>query len=196
MDRLTGRDFMDLENFTREELLMILETSRDLKLEAKRGYYYPYLKHKSLGCIFDQPSTRTRVSFELGIQQLGGYVTYLKPGEIHLGRKESIKDTARVLSRFFDAIMIRWNNYAEMKELADYATVPVINGMTEINHPCQALADIYTIMERFDEIRDKKVVFFGDRTQPAHSLGMICSKLGLNFVHCCPEQYKILPDYT
>jgi len=196
MRALTGKSFMDLNDFTREELTLMLETTRDLKLEAKRGFYHPYLKHKSLGCIFDQPSTRTRISFELGIQQLGGYVTYLKPGEIHLGKKESIKDTARVLSRYFDAIMIRWNNYEEMKELAINSTVPVINGMSEVNHPCQALADIYTIMESFNEIKGKKVVFFGDRTQPAHSLGLICSKLGLNFVHCCPEKYKILPDYT
>lgn len=187
---------MDLDDFTREEILLILETTRDLKLEAKRGYFYPYLKNKALGCIFDQPSTRTRISFELGIQQMGGYVTYLKPGEIHLGKKESIYDTAKVLSRYFDAIMIRWNNYDEMKELADNADVPVINGMTEKNHPCQALADIYTVMEKFDNLDDKKIVFFGDRTQPAHSLGVICSKLGLSFVHCCPKKYAILNDYS
>ena len=187
---------MDLDDFTREEIALILETTKDLKLEVKRGHFPPYLQHKSLGCIFDQPSTRTRISFELGMQQLGGYVTYLKPGEIHLGKKESIYDTAKVLSRYFDAIMIRWNDYNEMKQLADAADVPVINGMTEKNHPCQALADIYTMMEYYDDIIGKKVVFFGDRTQPAHSLGVICSKLGLNFVQCCPEKYAILPEYT
>jgi ornithine carbamoyltransferase len=196
LNSLSGRDFMDLDDYSREEIMLILETTRELKLEAKRGLFHPYLKHKSLGCIFDQPSTRTRISFELGIQQLGGYVTYLKPGEIHLGKKESIYDTAKVLSRFFDAIMIRWNNYEEMKELADSATVPVINGMTEKNHPCQALADIYTVMEQFNDLNGKKVVFFGDRTQPAHSLGVICSKLGLNFVHCSPKKYAILTDYS
>ncbi len=196
MNSLSGRNFMDLDDFSREEIMLILETTRELKLEAKRNLFHPYLKHKSLGCIFDQPSTRTRISFELGIQQLGGYVTYLKPGEIHLGKKESIFDTAKVLSRFFDAIMIRWNNYEEMKKLADSATVPVINGMTEKNHPCQALADIYTVMEQFNDLNGKKVVFFGDRTQPAHSLGVICSKLGLNFVHCSPKKYAILADYS
>lgn len=196
MNKLTGRNFMDLDDFTREEIMLILETTRELKLEAKRGFFHPYLQHKALGCIFDQPSTRTRISFELGIQQLGGYVTYLKPGEIHLGKKESIYDTAKVLSRYFDAIMIRWNDYEEMKELADNADVPVINGMTEKNHPCQALADIYTVMENFADLKDKKIVFFGDRTQPAHSLGVICSKLGLHFVHCCPEKYRILPEYS
>jgi ornithine carbamoyltransferase len=196
MNKLSGRNFMDLDDFTRAEIVLILETTRDLKLEVKRGHFHPYLPHKALGCIFDQPSTRTRISFELGMQQLGGYVTYLKPGEIHLGKKESIYDTAKVLSRYFDAIMIRWNDYNEMKQLADASDVPVINGMTEKNHPCQALADIYTMMEKFDDIRGKKVVFFGDRTQPAHSLGVICSKLGLNFVHCCPEKYAILSDYS
>jgi len=196
LNSLSGRNFMDLDDFSREEIMLILETTRELKLEAKRNLFHPYLKHKSLGCIFDQPSTRTRISFELGIQQLGGYVTYLKPGEIHLGKKESIFDTAKVLSRFFDAIMIRWNNYEEMKKLADSATVPVINGMTEKNHPCQALADIYTVMEQFNDLNGKKVVFFGDRTQPAHSLGVICSKLGLNFVHCSPKKYAILADYS
>ncbi len=196
MNKLSGRNFMDLDDFTREEIALILETTKDLKLEVKRGHFPPYLQHKSLGCIFDQPSTRTRISFELGMQQLGGYVTYLKPGEIHLGKKESIYDTAKVLSRYFDAIMIRWNDYNEMKQLADAADVPVINGMTEKNHPCQALADIYTMMEYYDDIIGKKVVFFGDRTQPAHSLGVICSKLGLNFVQCCPEKYAILPEYT
>ncbi|MBM4236343.1 MAG: ornithine carbamoyltransferase [Firmicutes bacterium] len=196
MNKLSGRNFIDLDDFTREEILLILQTTRDLKLEVKRGHFHPYLQHKALGCIFDQPSTRTRISFELGMQQLGGYVTYLKPGEIHLGKKESIYDTAKVLSRYFDAIMIRWNDYNEMKQLADAADVPVINGMTEKNHPCQALADIYTMMEYYDDIIGKKVVFFGDRTQPAHSLGVICSKLGLNFVHCCPKKYAILSDYS
>jgi ornithine carbamoyltransferase len=196
MNKLSGRNFMDLDDFTREEIMLILETTRELKLETKRGLFHPYLKHKSLGCIFDQPSTRTRISFELGIQQLGGYVTYLKPGEIHLGKKESIYDTAKVLSRYFDAIMIRWNNYQEMKELADAADVPVINGMTEKNHPCQALADIYTVIEKFHDLAGKKVVFFGDRTQPAHSLGVICSKLGLTFVHCSPKKYAIQPEYS
>jgi len=196
MNKLTGRSFLDLDDFTREEIMLILDTAKDLKSEAKRGFFYPYLRHKALGCIFDQPSTRTRISFELGIQQMGGYVTYLKPGEIHLGRKESIYDTANVLSRYFDAIMIRWNNHAEMEQLARAAEVPVINGMTEKNHPCQALADIFTIMEKLETGSRWKVVFCGDRTQPAHSLGLICSKLGLDFVHCSPEKYAIGEDYT
>ena len=187
---------MDIDDFTRDELMLVLETTKQLKLETQRGYFNPYLQNKALGCVFDQPSTRTRISFELGIQQLGGYGLYLKPGELHLGKKESIYDTSKVLSRFLDGIMIRWNNYNEMKELADTADVPVINGMTEKNHPCQALADIFTMMEKFDDISGMKVVFFGDRTQPAHSLGVLCSKLGLDFVHCSPKKYAILNDYS
>ena len=196
MNSLSGRNFMDLDDFTREELLLILDTTRELKLESKRGHFPPYLADKALGMIFDQPSTRTRISFELGMQQLGGYSLYLKPGEIHLGKKESIYDTAKVLSRYLNAIMIRWNNYGEMKQLAEAADVPVINGMTEKNHPCQALADIYTLIERFGNIAGLKVVFFGDRTQPAHSLGVMCAKLGLHFVHCCPKAYAIQEEYT
>jgi len=196
MHSLTGRDFLDIDDFSREELLLILETARQLKLEAKRGHFPRYLENKALGLLFDQPSTRTRISFELGMQQLGGYVLYLKPGEIHLGKKETIGDTARVLSRYLDAIMIRWNNHREMKELADGAEVPVINGMTEVNHPCQALADVLTVMERFDSLEGLKVAFFGDRTQPANSLGALCSKLGLSFVHCAPGKYAIEPQWA
>lgn len=191
MHSLSGRDFLDIDAFTREELILMLETARQLKLETRRGYFPRYLENKALGLVFDQPSTRTRISFELGMQQLGGYALYLKPGEIHLGKKETIGDTARVLSRYLDAIMIRWNNYGEMKELADEAEVPVINGMTEVNHPCQALADVLTIMERFGTLEGLKVAFFGDRTQPANSLGALCSKLGLTFVHCAPAKYAI-----
>lgn len=187
---------MHINDFSREELLLLLNTTNILKLEAQRNSFTPHLQSKALGLIFDQPSTRTRISFELGIQQLGGYALYLKPGEIHLGKKESIYDTAKVLSRFLDGIMIRWNNRKEMQELADTAEIPVINGMTEDNHPCQALADIYTFMERFGDIKGRKVVFFGDRTQPAHSLAMICSKLGVNYVQCAPEAYHMLPEWA
>ena len=194
---LTGRHFLQLQAFTREEIMMMLETTRELKLEAKRGQYTPYLAGKSLGMIFDQGSTRTRISFELGMQQLGGFSLYLKPGEIHLGVKESIYDTAKVLSRYHDAIMIRWNNFKELKEFAKHADVPVVNAMTDVNHPCQALADIYTMMERFGaDLKGMNVTFFGDRTQPAHSLAMICSKLGMNYTHCAPEKYHILPEWT
>lgn len=196
MYSLTGRDFLNIDDFSREELLLNLETARQLKLEARRGHYPRYLEYKALGLLFDQPSTRTRISFELGMQQLGGYVLYLKPGEIHLGKKETIGDTARVLSRYLDAIMIRWNNHREMKELADRAEVPVINGMSEVNHPCQALADVLTMMEQFDTLKGLKVAFFGDRTQPANSLGALCSKLGLTFVHCAPSKYSIDPQWV
>ena len=194
---LTGRHFIQIQDFSREEIILMLETTRELKLEIKRGQFTPYLANKSLGMIFDQGSTRTRISFELGMQQLGGFSLYLKPGEIHLGVKESIYDTAKVLSRFHDAIMIRWNNFEELKEFAQHADIPVVNAMTDVNHPCQALADIYTMMERFGtNLKGMNVTFFGDRTQPAHSLAMICSKLGMNYTHCAPEKYQILPEWS
>ena len=190
------RHLLSLNYLDSQELLHILDYADKLKHERLwHGAPQP-LAGRSVAMIFSKSSTRTRVSFEVGIYELGGNPMYFDKNALQLGRGEPISDTAKVLSRYFNAIMIRWNDYKEMKELADVADVPVINGMTEKNHPCQALADVYTMIEKFDDISGKKVVFFGDRTQPAHSLGVICSKLGLNFVHCCPEKYAILPDYS
>lgn len=159
MRRWSGRDYLDVQDFDREELVHILETAKDLKLHAKKGVFEPILRNKSMGLLFDQASTRTRISFELGVHQMGGVALYLRPGEMHLGKKESICDTARVMSRNLDGIMIRWNNFGEMKELADYTDIPVINGMSDINHPCQALADVFTMMEKcslFNQTEDIK----------------------------------------
>jgi ornithine carbamoyltransferase len=196
MAGLRGRHYLHLQDFTREELSLILETTQGLKLEAKRGLFQPLLRGKALGMVFDQPSTRTRISFEIGIQQLGGYALYMRPGELHLGKKETISDTARVMSRYLDGLMIRWNNFREIKEFAEHANIPVINGMSDINHPVQALADVFTMMERFGDVRGLKVSFFGDRTNVANSLALICSKLGLNYTHCAPKPYWILPEWT
>jgi ornithine carbamoyltransferase len=191
MSSLRGRHFLHIDNFDREELMLILDTAKELKLEAKRGVYQPLLNGKALGLHFDQSSTRTRISFEIGIQQMGGYALYLKPGELHLGKKETIGDTARVMSRYLDGVMIRWNNFEEIKEFAQYSSVPVINGMSDINHPVQALADIFTIMEKHGSVSGLKIAYFGDAAHPDHSLAFICSKLGLEYVHCSPEKYFI-----
>jgi ornithine carbamoyltransferase len=196
MAGLRGRHYLHLQDFTREELSLILETTQGLKLEAKRGLFQPLLRGKALGMVFDQPSTRTRISFEIGIQQMGGYALYMRPGELHLGKKETISDTARVMSRYLDGLMIRWNNFQEIKEFAEHADIPVINGMSDINHPVQALADVFTMMERFGDVRRLKVSFFGDRTNVANSLALICSKLGLGYTHCAPKQYWIHPEWT
>jgi ornithine carbamoyltransferase len=196
MSRLRGRHYLHIQEFTREELVLILETARELKLEAKRGLYQPLLQGKALGMVFDQPSTRTRISFEIGIQQMGGYALYLRPGELHLGKKETISDTARVMGRYLDGLMIRWNNYEEIREFAEHSDIPVINGMSDVNHPVQALADAFTMMERFGVLKGLKVTFFGDRTNVANSLALICSKLGLDYTHCAPMKYWILPEWT
>ncbi|MBW2058938.1 MAG: ornithine carbamoyltransferase [Deltaproteobacteria bacterium] len=196
MRRFRGRDYLDIQDFDREELIHILDTARQLKLDAKRGVFEPMLRNRSVGLLFDQPSTRTRISFELGVQQMGGIALYLRPGELHLGKKENICDTARVMSRFLDAIMIRWNDFEEMKELARYADIPVINGMSDVNHPCQALADVLTMMERFDTVRGLNVTFMGDGTNVSHSLAKLCTKLGINYTQCGPRKYWLRPEWT
>lgn len=196
MTGLRGRHYLHVQDFTGEELMVILETAKALKLEAKRGFYQPLLEGKALGMVFDQASTRTRISFEIGIQQMGGYALYLRPGELHLGKKETIGDTARVISRYLDGVMIRWNNFGEIKEFAEHSDIPVINGMSDINHPVQSLADAFTMMEKFSTLKGLKVTFFGDGTNVANSLALICSKLGLEYTQCGPEKYWILPEWT
>ena len=196
MRRFRGRDYLDVQDFDREELTHILETTKELKLEARRGVFQPLLKNRSVGLLFDQPSTRTRISFEVGVQQMGGIALYLRPGEMHLGKKENICDTARVMSRYLDAIMIRWNNFEEMKELAEYADIPVINGMSDINHPCQALADVFTMMERFGTLEGLNVTFMGDGTNVAYSLAKMCTKLGINYVQCGPQKYWLRSEWV
>lgn len=189
MSDLRGRDFLYLQDFTEEELMFVFETTRDLKLQMKRGVFDPILKNKALGMLFDQPSTRTRISFEVGMQQLGGIVVYLRPGEIHLGKKESLHDTAKVFDRYLDGIAIRWNDMRVIDELAEYASIPVINGMSDINHPVQTLADFYTAYEKFGHLKGLKMAFFGGATNVSHSLMIACSKLGLHFCHCGPKKY-------
>jgi ornithine carbamoyltransferase len=196
MRRLRGRDYLDVQDFDREELMHILETSRQLKLEAKRGVFQPLLENKSVGLLFDQPSTRTRISFELGVQQMKGIALYLRPGEMHLGKKENICDTARVMSRYLDAIMIRWNNFTEMQELAEHADIPIINGMSDVNHPCQALADVLTMMERFGSLSGLNVTFMGDGTNVSYSLAKLCTRLGINYTQCGPQPYWLQPEYA
>ena len=140
--------------------------------------------------IFQKPSTRTRVSFEVGIAQLGGTALYLAAGDLQLGRGETIKDTARVLSRYLDAIMIRTFAQADVDELAEHADIPVINGLTDEFHPCQALADVMTIRERFDGFEGVRVTYFGDGNNVCHSLMVACAKLGMDFTAATPEGYE------
>ncbi len=160
-----------------------------MKHSYYRGEKQKFLDGKNLGMIFEEPSTRTRVSFEVAMNHLGAHALYLRPGEIHLPGRETVGDTARVLSRYVDAIMARLFKHETLIELAKYATIPVINGLTDWFHPVQALTDVYTMWEHFGNLKSIKVVFFGDSTNVANSLLILTSKLGINFTFCGPKKY-------
>lgn len=187
------RHFIDTQDFSRDELLRIVDLIRVLKDADKDGACPRILHEASLGMIFEEPSTRTRISFEVAMTKLGGHALYLKPGEIHLGQRESIRDTARVISRMVDVIEARTLKHATVLELAAHATVPVINGLTDYNHPTQALSDVVTMMERAEpgkRLEDMRVTFVGDATNVCSSLMMICTQMGMHFTHAAPARYQ------
>ncbi|NJE26733.1 ornithine carbamoyltransferase [Thermococcus sp. MV5] len=189
---LAGRDILCLQDFTREELETILKTAEMMKIWNKIGKPHRVLEGKTLAMIFQKPSTRTRISFEVGIYQLGGYGLYLNAQDLQLRRGETIADTARVLSRYVDGIMARVFDHQDVVDLAKYASVPVINGLSDFSHPCQALADYMTIKEKKGRIEGLKVVYVGDGNNVAHSLMIAGTKLGANVVVATPEGYE--PD--
>ncbi|MBX6353691.1 MAG: ornithine carbamoyltransferase [Thermoflavifilum sp.] len=191
--RLRGRDFLDFSDYTPEELDALLRLAMVLKEAQKTGFAHALLPGKTLGLIFDKASTRTRVSFEVGMLQLGGHALYLPSGSTQMGRGEPIADTARVLSRYVDAIMIRTFGHAIVQELAEHATVPVINGLTDEHHPCQVLADALTIWEHKGELRGVTVAYVGDGNNMAHSWLQLAPKLGMNIRVACPSGYLPLP---
>lgn len=187
------RHFIDTQDFTKAELMSLLELTGLLKAADRQRALPPLLAGASLGMIFEEPSTRTRISFEVAMTKLGGHALYLKPGEIHLGVRESLKDTARVISRMVDAIEARTLKHATVTELARYATVPVINGLTDYNHPTQVLCDVFTMLEHRPKdkaLEDLHVTFVGDATNVCSSLMMICTRMGMNFTHCAPKRYQ------
>jgi ornithine carbamoyltransferase len=189
-DSLKGRSFTRIADWSRDELLEVLDLADELKrLQAGREEHH-LLPGRTLGMIFQKPSTRTRVSFEVGISQLGGSGLYLSAGDLQLGRGETIKDTAVVLSRYLDAIMIRTFAQSDVEELAAHASIPVINGLTDSSHPCQALADVMTIRERFGHFDGIRVVYFGDGNNVCASLMVACAKLGMDFVAATPADYR------
>jgi ornithine carbamoyltransferase len=187
---LKGRDFLRVNDWSAEELVAVLDLADRLKARQRERVEHRLLEGRSLGMIFQKPSTRTRVSFEVGIAQLGGTGLYLAAGDLQLGRGETIKDTAVVLSRYLDGIMIRTFAQADVDGLAEHADVPVINGLTDDFHPCQALADVMTMRERFGELAGRRVAYLGDGNNVCHSLMVACAKLGMSFVAAVPAGYE------
>jgi putrescine carbamoyltransferase len=185
--------FIDTQDFGKPELMDLLQLIGLLKQADKQGALPPLLAGASLGMIFEEPSTRTRVSFEVAMTKLGGHALYLKPGEIHLGQRENIKDTAQVISRMVDAIEARTLKHRTVLDLAANATVPVINGLTDYNHPTQVMCDVFTMLEhKLPErnLEDLRVVFIGDATNVCSSLLMLCTQLGMHFTHVAPTRYQ------
>ncbi|MBP1764475.1 MAG: argF [Firmicutes bacterium] len=189
---LQGRDLLSVYDLSTQEVADILALAKELKQHVKQGKEHHLLKGKTLGMIFEKSSTRTRVSFEVGMWQLGGQALFLSSRDLQIGRGEPVKDTARVLSRFLDGIMIRTYSHAEVEELAQYATIPVINGLTDLQHPCQALTDIFTAMEYKGDLKGRKMAFIGDGNNMVHSLMHSCAKVGMDFALAAPLGY--LPD--
>jgi ornithine carbamoyltransferase len=187
---LEGRPFTRIADFSRDELELVLDTAARLKGAPREDQHL--LPGRSLGMIFQKPSTRTRVSFEVGIAQLGGHALYLRSDDLQLGRGETIKDTAVVLSRYLDAIMIRTFAQEDVEELAGQASIPVINGLTDSAHPCQALADVLTIRERLGRIEGVRVAYFGDGNNVCSSLMVAVARLGGSFIAATPPGYE--PD--
>jgi ornithine carbamoyltransferase len=190
--QLKGRHFLRVNDWAPDELVIVLDLADRLKARQRERVEHRHLEGRTLGMIFQKPSTRTRVSFEVGIFQLGGIGLYLAAGDLQLGRGETIKDTARVLSRYLNGIMIRTFAQSDVDELAEHADIPVINGLTDDFHPCQALADVMTIRERLGELEGVRVTYLGDGNNVCNSLMVACAKLGMSFTAATPEGYE--PD--
>lgn len=187
---LTGKDFLSLADFQTDEILYLLKEAKELKNLQKQGKPHPYLSGKVLGMIFEKSSTRTRVSFEVGMLQLGGHAIFLSSKDLQLGRGESISDTAKVLSRYVDCIMIRTFSHESVDELAKHSSVPVINGLTDLHHPTQVMADLLTILEHKGQLSDLKICYLGDgNNNMAHSLLEGAVKVGMHIRVASPSGY-------
>jgi putrescine carbamoyltransferase len=190
---LNNIHFIDTQDFSKAELLEIIQLTSLIKAADKRGCTPKLLADASLAMIFEEPSTRTRVSFEVAMTELGGHALYLKPGEIHLGVRESLYDTAQVLSRMCDGIMARTLKHETMLDLAKHASVPVINGLTDYNHPSQVVCDLLTMIEHkpaAKRLEDVNVTFVGDATNVLSSLMLITTKMGMHFTQAAPKKYQ------
>lgn len=184
------KDFLSIADFTPKEIWALWDLAKELKAKQKASEPHPYLQGKTLGMIFMKPSTRTRISFEVGMFQLGGHALYLSPSEIGLGKREAISDVARVLSRYVDGMMARLFDHEHVVELAKYASVPVINGLTDLLHPCQIVGDMLTILEQRGSFDDLVVAYIGDGNNVANSWINMATKIPFTFRIACPEGYE------
>jgi ornithine carbamoyltransferase len=191
--QIAMKHFLTIADLTTEEFWRVLNLAIELKKEHQQGGNEPILKGKTLGMLFQKPSLRTRVSFEMGMIQLGGQAIYLSPNEIQLGQRESVADVARVLSGYVDGIMARVFAHRDIEQLAAFASVPVINGLSDYNHPCQAVGDLLTIYEKRTELRGLKLVFVGDGNNVANSLLLAGSKVGMDVTVVSPKGYEPHP---
>ncbi len=185
-----GRDFTQVLDFSKEELWYALSYAKDLKLKRMAGEEVNILKGKILALIFEKPSLRTRVSFEVGMKELGGDTIYLSPQDIGLGKRESVKDTAEVIARYVSGIMVRTFSHKIVEDLAKYADVPVINGLSDTYHPCQAMGDMLTIWEKKGRIEGVNIAFVGDGNNVSNSLMLLSARLGANFTLAAPKGYE------
>lgn len=190
-----NKDLLKMEDLSKDEILDILNIADQLKYELKHGIDHPHLKGKTLGMIFEKSSTRTRVSFEAGMYQLGGYPLFLSSSDLQIGRGEPIEDTARVLSRYLNGIMIRTFAQSEVEALAESSNIPIINGLTDDEHPCQVLADLMTIRENKNILEGLKIAYIGDGNNMAQSLLVGCLTVGMNITLAIPDNYMIKDYY-
>lgn len=190
------KDLISIADLSQSDIEEIFNVTRELKEWHNKGYDEKCLNGKILGMIFEKSSMRTRVSFEVSMVQLGGNAIYLTQNDINLGKREAVKDGARVLSRYVNGIAIRTFGQDTIQELARYATVPVINALSDYLHPCQALTDLYTIKEKFGTYTNIKIAFIGDGNNVARSLAQICAKLGIHLHIASPKGYELTPDFV
>lgn len=184
------RDLISIRDFTREEIEALFSLATDLKRRLKRGKSHPRLSGKTLALIFEKPSLRTRVSFEVAMTHLGGHAIYLAPQDIRLGARETVEDGARNLSRWVDGIVARTFEHAQVERLAQYTTVPVINGLTDLHHPCQVLCDLFTLHEKREKLKGLRVAFIGDGNNVCNSWLYGAAKMGIHFTVACPKGYE------
>jgi ornithine carbamoyltransferase len=193
-EQTVKKDFLHIDDWPKEDISTALDLAQEVKAKLKnRENYFPFKGH-TLAMVFAKPSARTRVSFETGFFRLGGHALFLGPAEIDLGKREPVRDIARVLSSYNDLIMARLFEHSHIEKLAQYATVPVINGLTDYNHPCQIMADIFTIQEQRGHLDDLKVAYIGDGNNIVHSWLRLATRIPLHLAVACPENYEPDPD--